>query len=49
MPLTDAQWSLTIPLLVGSVTAPVMGRLGDGPHRRGVLLGAITCDGAQLG
>jgi hypothetical protein len=39
--LTDAQWSLTITLLVGSVATPVMGRLGDGPHRRGVVLGAI--------
>ncbi|MFI0723614.1 MFS transporter [Streptomyces sp. NPDC021224] len=40
--LTDAQWSLTITLLVGSVATPVMGRLGDGPHRRRVVLGAIT-------
>ena len=40
--LTDAQWSLTITLLVGSVATPVMGRLGDGPHRRRVVLGAIA-------
>ncbi|MFG1811557.1 MFS transporter [Streptomyces sp. NPDC049040] len=40
--LSDAQWSLTITLLVGSVATPVMGRLGDGPHRRRVVLGAIT-------
>lgn len=40
--LTDAQWSLTITLLVGSVATPVMGRLGDGPHRRRVVLGALA-------
>ncbi len=36
-----AQWSLTISLLAGAVTAPVIGRLGDGPHRRRVLIGAL--------
>jgi predicted MFS family arabinose efflux permease len=43
--LADAQWSLTITLLVGALATPTMGRLGDGPHRRGVILwalGAIT-------
>ncbi|WP_327287457.1 MFS transporter [Streptomyces sp. NBC_01198] len=40
--LADAQWSLTITLLVGSVATPVLGRLGDGPHRRRVVLGAIA-------
>src|SRR5882724_10244631 len=40
--LTAAQWSLTIVLLVGAVAVPVMGRLGDGPHRRGVILGAMA-------
>jgi len=39
--LAAAQWSLTITLLVGAVTTPVLGRLGDGPHRRGVILTAI--------
>ena len=34
--LSDAQWSLTITLLVGAVATPTMGRLGDGPHRRRV-------------
>lgn len=28
--LSDAQWSLTITLLVGAVATPTMGRLGDG-------------------
>jgi predicted MFS family arabinose efflux permease len=43
--LPDAQWSLTITLLVGALATPAMGRLGDGPHRRAVILaslGAIT-------
>jgi predicted MFS family arabinose efflux permease len=43
--LPDAQWSLTITLLVGALATPTMGRLGDGPHRRIVILvslGAIT-------
>jgi MFS family permease len=39
--LTDAQWSLTITLLVGAVATPVMGRLADGPRRRPVLLGVL--------
>jgi predicted MFS family arabinose efflux permease len=43
--LAEAQWSLTITLLVGALATPTMGRLGDGPHRRTVILvslGAIT-------
>src|SRR6478609_9260821 len=36
-----AQWSLTIALLVGAITAPILGRLGDGPYRRQVMLGSI--------
>ena len=32
--LDSAQWMLTATLLTGAVAAPVMGRLGDGPHRR---------------
>jgi len=36
-----AQWSLTIALLVGAVTAPILGRLGDGPHRRRVMLATL--------
>lgn len=36
--LGAAQWSLTISLLVGAVAAPTVGRLGDGPHRRAVVL-----------
>lgn len=36
--LHAAQWMLTITLLVGAVTTPILGRLGDGPGRRRVLL-----------
>jgi MFS family permease len=43
--LSATQWSLTAPLLVGAVASPILGRLGDGSHRRAVLLwslGAVT-------
>jgi len=40
--LADAQWSLTITLVVGAVATPVLGRLGDGPRRRGVMLAALA-------
>jgi MFS family permease len=36
-----SQWMLTITLLVGAVATPVLGRLGDGPQRRNVLLGTL--------
>ena len=40
--LSDAQWSLTITMLVGAVATPTMGRLGDGPRRRQVIVGATA-------
>jgi predicted MFS family arabinose efflux permease len=40
--LASAQWSLTIALLVGALATPTMGRLGDGPRRRPVILGALV-------
>jgi predicted MFS family arabinose efflux permease len=40
--VADAQWSLTISLLVGAVATPTMGRLGDGPRRRQVVLVALA-------
>ncbi|SFO72475.1 Major Facilitator Superfamily protein [Geodermatophilus dictyosporus] len=40
--LPDAQWSLTVTLLVGAVATPVVGRLGDGPHRRRVVLAVLA-------
>lgn len=39
---TSAQWSLTIAMLVGAVTVPALGRLGDGPDRRRVVLAALV-------
>ena len=42
VPLADAQWSLTITLLVGALATPTMGRLGDGPHRRIVIITALA-------
>ncbi|MFJ4189272.1 MFS transporter [Kitasatospora sp. NPDC089509] len=41
--LSDAQWSLTVTLLAGTVATPVFGRLGDGPHRRTASLVAVGC------
>ncbi|MGI5140265.1 MULTISPECIES: MFS transporter [unclassified Streptomyces] len=42
VPLSEAQWSLTVTLLVGAVATPTMGRLGDGPLRRPTILGALS-------
>jgi predicted MFS family arabinose efflux permease len=47
--LPHAQWSLTVTLLVGAVATPVVGRLGDGRHRRTVVLvvlAVVTLGGA---
>jgi MFS family permease len=38
----EAQWSLTAALLAASVAAPIMGRLGDGKHRRRTIIGGLT-------
>jgi MFS family permease len=40
--LAQAQWALTVTLVTGAVATPVLGRLGDGPHRRRVVL-AVLC------
>lgn len=40
--LSTAQWSLTVALLVGTVSSPILGRLGDGPRRRATLLGGLA-------
>lgn len=40
--LGSAQWSLTLTLLLGAISSPVIGRLGDGPHRRTVLLWCLA-------
>src|SRR3954452_4136984 len=40
--LDSAQWSLTAALLAGTVPAPILGRLGDGPRRRAAIAGALA-------
>ena len=39
--LDDAQWSLTVTLLMACVASPIMGRLSDGPHRRATILAGL--------
>jgi predicted MFS family arabinose efflux permease len=39
--LSSAQWTLTLALLTGAVTTPVLGRLASGPHRRAAMLGTL--------
>ncbi|WP_018503588.1 MFS transporter [Parafrankia discariae] len=39
--LGNAQWLLTLTLLIGAASTPLIGRLGDGPHRRTVLLAGL--------
>ena len=36
--LEDAQWMLTVTMLVGAIATPVIGRLGDGSRRKRVLI-----------
>lgn len=43
--LSSAQWILTVTFLAGAVVAPLVGRLGGGPHRRAVMLSGL---GAML-
>jgi MFS family permease len=40
--LSAAQWSLTSTLLIGVISSPVMGRLGDGPRRRETIVGGLA-------
>lgn len=40
--LAGSQWALTISLLVGAVATPLLGRLGDGRHRRSTTLGTVA-------
>ncbi len=48
--LAASQWGLTITLLAGAVTTPVLGRLGDGRHRRTAILAvmALTAVGCAV-
>jgi MFS family permease len=41
-PLASAQWSLTVGLLSGAVSAPIMGRLGDGRWRRATIIAGLA-------
>lgn len=41
MPLDIAQWTLTITLFTGAITAPVLGRLGAGRQRRTTIFIAL--------
>ncbi|WP_343244847.1 MFS transporter [Streptomyces sp. SID14478] len=40
--VSTAQWALTVTMLVGAVATPVMGRLGDGPYRKNVILTGLA-------
>ncbi|MFE4520299.1 MFS transporter, partial [Kitasatospora sp. NPDC056783] len=40
--LSSAQWTLTIALLAGAVSTPILGRLGAGPHRRATILATLA-------
>lgn len=42
VPVSAAQWMLTVNLLVGAVATPIMGRLADGPHTRRILLVSLS-------
>ncbi|MGH3273665.1 MAG: MFS transporter [Streptosporangiaceae bacterium] len=42
VPLSSAQWTLTITLLTGAVATPVLGRLGSGPRRRGTVIATLA-------
>lgn len=40
--LGSAQWSLTVALMSGAISAPIMGRLSDGPRRRETLISGLA-------
>lgn len=40
--LGDAQWSLTVTLLVGAASTPVLGRLASSRHRNTIVLGGLA-------
>jgi len=40
--LEDAQWMLTVTMLVGAIATPLIGRLGDGSKRKRILLATLS-------
>ncbi len=40
--LSSAQWALTATLVVAAVASPLVGRLGDGRHRKRVIVAAMS-------
>jgi MFS family permease len=40
--LSVADWLLTVTLLTGAVSTPVLGRIGDGTHQRRIVVGALV-------
>ncbi|WP_411731278.1 MFS transporter [Paeniglutamicibacter sp.] len=42
VPVSTAQWMLTLNLLAGAIATPVMGRLSDGPHKKKLLLVSLA-------
>jgi MFS family permease len=40
--LGSTQWMLTAPVLVAAVASPLVGRLGDGPQRKSLILGCLS-------
>src|SRR5690242_29141 len=40
--LSTADWLLTITLLTGALSTPVLGKLSDGPHQKRVITFALT-------
>ena len=40
--LASTQWALTVTVLVAAVTSPLIGRLGDGRHRKRVIIGCMA-------
>ena len=40
--ISTAQWSLTVTLITGAVASPILGRLGDGRHRRETIIVSLS-------
>ncbi|MDA8270299.1 MAG: hypothetical protein M0Z39_02675 [Actinomycetota bacterium] len=39
--VSSALWTLTMPLLTGAIATPMLGSLGAGLHRRGIVVGTL--------